>query len=152
MKLSAALKPSNMLFQLKGTTKTEAIDELLSLLVSSGDVTDKKKVYDAILERETITTTGIGKGIGIPHGKTDGAKDVSCALGISKVGIEFNSLDNQPVNIIFLIAANSKKNAQYLSLLASISRIMQDGDLRAAILNANSKDELLRLVRDKENE
>ncbi|MBN1793435.1 MAG: PTS sugar transporter subunit IIA [Candidatus Omnitrophica bacterium] len=152
MKLSSALKSEHITLRLKGSTKVAAIQELLDLLERSGSITNKKQLLAEILEREEVATTGIGKGIGIPHAKSSAFSGVTCALGLAGEGIDFASVDGEPVRIIFLIVASKNMNAQYLSLLANTSRLMQCDDLRNALLQAKDTKQVLDVIMQKENE
>src|SRR5881396_1933093 len=98
MRLSEILKPQNIKVPLAAANKTDAIRELVDLLATSGDVTDTKKVLEAVLEREATRTTGIGNGLAIPHGKSPGTKDLVMAIGRAGTPIDFQAIDGRPVS------------------------------------------------------
>ena len=97
------LKPDNIKVPLEAKTKNEAIAEMVNLLAKNGAVTDAKKVLDAVLERESTRTTGIGNGLAIPHGKSTGTKDLVMAIGKAGTPIDFQAIDGRPVNLIWLL-------------------------------------------------
>jgi|TARA_Y100000031_G_C8158927_1_gene355953 fructose-specific phosphotransferase system IIA component len=127
-------------------SKVEAIEALVDLLVKENKVLDRKSYLDLVLERERMGSTGIGKGIAIPHGKTDAIKSVAIAFGRSKQGIDFDSLDDQPVKLIFLLAAPNDAGPIYLKALARLSRILRKEDFRQSLLKAKKEKAVLDLI------
>src|SRR5881628_3008949 len=100
MRLTEILKPENIKVPLEATTKNDAIAELVQVLAKSGQISDPKKVLDAVLEREATRTTGIGNGLAIPHGKCSGTPDLVMAIGKPAQPIDFQSIDGRPVSVI----------------------------------------------------
>src|SRR5205814_3810173 len=100
MRLVDILKPENIKVPLEAHTKTDAITELVGVLAKNDAVADAKKVLDAVLERESTRTTGIGNGLAIPHGKCTGAKDLVMAIGKAGTPIDFQAIDGRPVSLI----------------------------------------------------
>src|SRR5688572_1297465 len=109
MRLSEILKPQNIKVPLAAKTKSEAIAELVQVLADSGDVTDAKKVLDAVMEREATRTTGIGNGLAIPHGKCNGTGNLVMAIGKAATPIDFQAIDGRPVSIIWMLASPPDK-------------------------------------------
>src|ERR1700683_915931 len=109
MRLTEILKPQNIKVPLAATTKNEAIAELVQLLADNGQITDAKKVLDAVLERESTRTTGIGNGLAIPHGKCAGPPDLVMAIGKPAVPIDFQSIDGRPVSVIWMLTSPPDK-------------------------------------------
>ena len=142
MRLTEILKPQNIKVPLTATTKAEAIGELVQLLASNGEVTDAKKVLDAVLERETTRTTGIGNGLAIPHGKTPGTTDLVMAIGRPATPIDFQSIDGKPVTIIWLLSSPPDKTGPHIHALARISRLMTIDKFRHALAEAKSAQEI----------
>ena len=105
MRLTDILKPQNIKIPLEAKTKTEAIGELVNLLAANGEVTDPKKVLDAVLDREATRTTGIGNGLAIPHGKCTGTDHLVMAIGRAATPIDFQAIDGRPVNLIWLLSS-----------------------------------------------
>src|SRR5450755_3408922 len=133
MRLIDILKPENIKVPLESLTKNEAIAELVNLLAKSGDVTDAKKVLDAVLDRESTRTTGIGNGLAIPHGKCNGVDHLSMAIGRPSTPIDFQSIDGRPVNLIWLLTSPPDKTGPHIHALARISRLMTIDKFRQAI-------------------
>ncbi len=131
---------------LKGSNKVEALKELNELLIQSGKINDKEKCLEALVNREKLGSTGIGKGVAIPHAKTEYADDLTIAFGISKQGVNFNAVDEEKVNIFFVFASPMKKSKIYLKILARISRLIRSEEFRKKLLNATSTNEILDLI------
>lgn len=131
---------------LKGTNKTEVLKELNELLIKSGKINNKEKCLDALVNREKLGSTGIGKGVAIPHAKTEYADDLTIAFGISKNGVNFNAVDEEKVNIFFVFASPMKKSKIYLKILARISRLIRNEEFRKKLLSAKDIQEILNLI------
>src|SRR5881398_1203325 len=114
MRLSEILKPQNIKIPLEAKVKTDAIAELVNLLASTGDILDSGKVLEAVLDRESTRTTGIGNGLAIPHGKTAGTKDLVMAIGKPAQPIDFQSIDGKPVTIIWLLSSPMDKTSSHI--------------------------------------
>ena len=131
---------------LKSTNKTEVLLELTKLLEKSSKLENFDKTLEALKEREKLGSTGIGKGVAIPHAKTEFAKDLTIAFGISKQGINFNAVDDEKVNIFFVFASPIKNSQTYLKILARISRLIRNDEFREKLLNAKSSVEVIELI------
>ena len=118
MRLTEILKPKNIKVPLDANTKAEAIAELVDVLAAAGDITDSKKVLDAVMEREATRTTGIGNGLAIPHGKCSGTKDLVMAIGKAAHPIDFQAIDGRPVTIIWMLASPPDKTGPHIHALA----------------------------------
>ena len=151
MRLVEILKPANIKIPLESKTKAEAIGELVSVLEASGDVTDKKKVLDAVLEREATRTTGIGNGLAIPHGKCAGTKDLVMAIGRAGTPIDFQAIDGRPVQIIWMLASPPDKTGPHIHALARISRLMTMDKFRQALATAKTSQEIFDIIVQQEN-
>ena len=138
MRLTDILKPQNIKVPLVATTKNEAIAELVQLLADSGQITDAKKVLDAVLEREATRTTGIGNGLAIPHGKCSGTPDLVMAIGKPAAPIDFQSIDGRPVTVIWMLSSPPDKTGPHIHALARISRLMTIEKFRQALNSARS--------------
>lgn len=150
MKLSQLLRKDRIILDLQAQTKDEAIDELSRLLVTSEEVKDPGEFLKSIGVREKLESTGIGNGIGIPHGVTDAVGNVMCAMGISKMGIDYGALDGKPVHLIFLLGIPKNEARAYLTILAHICRLFRDRGLRQQIIDLTSIDEVLGIVSERE--
>jgi fructose-specific phosphotransferase system IIA component len=150
MRLVDILKPENVKVPLESKNKTEAIGELVNLLAKNGDVADAKKVLDAVLERESTRTTGIGNGLAIPHGKCTGAKDLVMAIGKAATPIDFQSIDGRPVTLIWLLTSPPDKTGPHIHALARISRLMTIDKFRQALAGAQTAQQVFEIVSKQE--
>jgi fructose-specific phosphotransferase system IIA component len=151
MRLSEILKPQNIKVPLEAKTKAEAIGELVSLLAANGEISDPKQVLDAVLEREATRTTGIGNGLAIPHGKCNGAPQLSMAIGRPLVPIDFQAIDGRPVSLIWLLTSPPDKTGPHIHALARISRLMTIDKFRQSLAAAKSSQELYDAIVQQEN-
>ncbi len=131
---------------MKATNKTEAILELTKLLEKTGKLDSFDKTLEALKDREKLGSTGIGKGVAIPHAKTEFAKDLVIAFGVSKQGVNFNAVDDEKVNIFFAFASPLKNSQTYLKILARISRLIRNDDFREKLLSAKNPQEIIELI------
>ena len=148
MKISDFLCVNAISADLKATTKEEAIEELVNCLISAG-VLEKKvkgKLIEILLAREALGSTAIGQGIAIPHGKCDFVTTLTAGLGISKKGINFDSLDGEPAHIFFLLVAPIDSAGPHLKALARISRLLKDRFFRDSLNAAKATKTILDLV------
>ncbi len=145
MRLMDFLVPNAIEADMKSTTKTDAIKELVDLLKKAGTIVAEDSVANAVLEREELGTTGIGEGIAVPHGKSDAVDELVAALGRSGKGIDFESIDGQPVHLLFLLVAPTTSAGPHLMALARISRLLKNRDFRQGLLNAADKSEILKI-------
>jgi len=130
---------------LEAKDKKHAIIELIELLAKEKKVKDVTKTYQCVMNREKIGTTGVGQGIAIPHCRTDAVDELTSAFGISRQGIDFESLDGEPVHLIFLIVSPPDSGGQHLRALARISHLFKDKFFRQSLLDANSVEEVIRI-------
>src|ERR1700722_19629684 len=142
MQLTDILKPGNIKVPLAAKTKNEAIAELVQVLAQNGDITDAKKVLDAVLEREATRTTGIGNGLAIPHGKCNGTKDLVMAIGKAAAPIDFAAIDGRPVTVIWLLGSPPDKTGPHIHALARISRLMTLDKFRQSLMAAKTAQEV----------
>ena len=137
--------------KLKSKNKDDVIMELADLIAVSPDVHNEENViYKALIEREKLGSTGIGKGVAIPHAKTDAADRLTIAFGISKEKIDFKSLDNESVNIFFVFASPMKDSQVYLKVLARISRLIREEEFRNELLACKTPAEVIECINKKE--
>ena len=101
---------------LKGTTKSEIIDEMVDILYKNGKLNDREEYKQEILKREAQSSTGMEEGIAIPHGKTKAVKIPTVAIGISKKGVDYESLDGEPSHLFFMIAAPENSNDSHIEI------------------------------------
>ena len=152
MRLTEILKPQNIKIPLAATNKTAAITELVELMAANGDAPDAKKVLEAVLDRESTRTTGIGNGLAIPHGKTNGVKDLVMAIGKPAQPIDFQSIDGRPVTIIWLLSSPPDKTGPHIHALARISRLMTIDKFRQALNAATTAEEMYEIISKQESQ
>lgn len=152
MQLSEILNENRICLDIQGETKEEVIRELATLAANDGNVSDLNKLIEALMMREKIQTTGIGYGMAIPHATAEGVRGVSLVLGLSKKGIDFGSLDGRPVRLIFLLAGEPRLQTSFLSILSKISRFFRKEDFRQEVLKANSAQEIISMIRAREEQ
>ncbi len=150
MNIGELTEKNYIIKDLKSKTKKEVLAEL-SGVFSEGDVpVNGEAMVEVLLEREKLGSTGIGEGVAIPHGKLQGLENLIVSLGISKSGIDFESLDGNPVHIFFLLMAPENSAGQHLKALAKISRMLKDEDFKKALMKADSTDEMYTIVTEKD--
>jgi mannitol/fructose-specific phosphotransferase system IIA component (Ntr-type) len=123
---------------IQATNKSDVLNEMVEVLATSKLVTNKEELREKIFEREAAVSTGVGKGMAIPHVKIPSIKDFVAAIGICKGGIDFESLDQQPTYIIVMIGCNSSQSADFLKILARLVTHLRDEKLQKSILEADS--------------
>ncbi|HIE11281.1 MAG TPA: PTS sugar transporter subunit IIA [Kiritimatiellae bacterium] len=146
MKLSEILC-ENCAIKLKSGTKSEVIRKLCELLAASGIGLDADDLFQAIMAREEIMSTGIGLGIGVPHVRLPAATRMAAAVAVLEQPMEFQSLDDQPVNIVVMIVSPAGTHRQYLKALAHIALILKNTDVRQRLIAARDDRELLEIVK-----
>ncbi len=148
MKISDFLCTKAISADLKGTTKAEIIDELVGLLVNAGAIEKKSKakLVEILLAREALGSTAIGQGIAIPHGKSENVTKLTASLGVSKKGVDFDSLDGEPAYIFFLLVAPVDSAGPHLKALARISRLLKDKYFRENLKNTKDDKIILKLI------
>jgi PTS system, fructose-specific, IIB component/PTS system, fructose subfamily, IIA component/PTS system, fructose subfamily, IIC component len=151
MKITELLKKDTIIANLKSSTKSEVIDELINKLDSANRLNDKEEYKKAILKREEQFSTGIGDGIAIPHAKTAAVKTPALAFGLSKEGIDYDSLDGNNAYIFFMIAASEGAHNDHLDTLSRLSSMLINEDFRKKLMNVNTEDEVLELIDKEEN-
>ena len=133
-------------------TKNEALDQVVALMVNSGKINDAEAYRKQVYAREEESTTGIGEGIAIPHGKCDAVTKPGLAAMVIRDGVEFDSLDSEPVTLMFLIAAPNTEDNVHLDVLSKLSVLMMDEDFSNSLRNAASVDEFLAIIDKADNE
>ncbi len=150
MSLTELLDEKAILVNLKATQKQEVIEELAAALTASGRISDNREVLQAVLEREKIMSTGIGKGVAIPHGKCKAVDRLVGVLGIKKEGVDFQSLDEQPVYLFFLLVSPLNVSGPHIRALAHISRLLRHDNLRKRLIATEDPRDALALIAEEE--
>lgn len=152
MKIVDLLQKQGINLNFNPSTKEQCINELVDLMDKTGNLNNKEEYKKAILDREALSTTGIGDGIAIPHGKTSAVKKAALAAAISKNGVDYDSLDGAPAKLFFMIAVPNNSDNLHLEVLARLSTILMDEKFRANLIDCTDKDEFLSLIDKKEKE
>ena len=150
MDLGDILGPEQIIPDLQATNRWEAIDELINNLVTTGKIKaeHREAIAAVVKKRESSMSTGIGFGIGIPHASTDLIYEVVGALGRSKKGVNFDALDNQPVNLVMLFLVPQGQFQKHLHTLANIAKLLHKAEFRQALLDAPNAETMLQIIRD----
>lgn len=153
MKIMDFLSEKAVSANLAADNKKLAIKELVELLVGAGELKpkDNDKMVRVLLDREALGSTGIGQGVAIPHGKFEGVKKLVAAFGISKAGVDFESLDGEKVYIFFLLVAPDDSAGPHLKALARISRLLKDKYFRETLRHAADEKEILKVIRQEDD-
>lgn len=147
MKISDILDEKLVITALAGHTKEEIINSLIDVVARSPKVLDKEKVRQAIFEREKIMSTGVGNGFAIPHGKTDAVSDIVAAFGVTAEPINYQSLDDKPVRLVFLLVGKDNLVGPHIKLLSRISRLMNKEEFRNKLLETHTAQEVIQIFK-----
>lgn len=151
MKLVDILTPDVVALDLKAQGKRDALEEMCRLLSAGRKLADQDALLKTLIDREALGSTGIGQGVAIPHGKSATVAGQAAALAISKRGVEFDSLDGEPVHILFLLVAPPDAAGLHLKALAKVSRLLKDKFFRQALRDASSVEEILKIIREEDD-
>lgn len=152
MRITDLLDPRSISLTATPKTKSEALDQLVDLMCASGKINDKEAYRKQVYAREEESTTGIGLGIGIPHGKCDAVDKPGLAAMVVKNGVDFEALDDAPVTLLFLIAAPNTEDNVHLSVLSKLSVMMMDQNFSDSLRNAGSVEEFLEIIDQADDE
>ena len=148
MRIMDFVKKKAVTVNLKSHDKEGIIRELIDCIIKTGEAKprDKESLVKVLLDRELLGSTGIGQGIGIPHGKSPKVNKLIGAVGISKEGVDFDSLDGEPAYIFFLLLAPQESAGPHLKALARISRLLKDKYFQDGLKNAKTDKELINFI------
>jgi len=150
MRLTELLSEDLILPSLKGTSVTSVLREFADAICAAGKHSDPDILYRRLYEREKQESTGIGKGIAIPHCKVDGLAEVVLAVGYSDGGVDFRSLDGQPTRFFFLVVSPADASVQHLRVLAALSKLLRSKNFLFKLDERPGKKELLELIKQEE--
>ena len=150
MKVCELLKEKIILTGFSSENKNDIINELIDLLEGDERVIDIEEIRKCVFEREEKMSTGVGKGFAIPHGKTNSVTDIVAAFGKSEKPIEYDSLDGEPVHLVFLLVGKETFIAKHIKLLSRISRLMNTEEFRKRLIEADSKESILEIFKEEE--
>jgi PTS system nitrogen regulatory IIA component len=152
MKITDILGEDSIIEELTSRDKKGVLEELISVLVKHGRLkdTDTEKSVQVLLERERLGSTGIGDGIAIPHGKLSQINSIICSFGRTRAGIDFQSIDEKPTYLFFLLLAPEDSASEHLQALARLSRLLKDEQLRKRLMEANTKKDIYRIIAEED--
>ncbi|MDB4982472.1 MAG: putative IIA-like nitrogen-regulatory protein PtsN [Myxococcales bacterium] len=150
MKVIDFLQPAAIIADLGATTKAAALAELSSHMAALEPSLDAEQLRRVLEERELLASTAIGDGIAIPHGKLDAIGHLTGALGRSRPGIEFDSIDGRPTHLVFMLVAPVSSTGVHLKALARLSRLFRDAEFRARLLDAPTREAMYQVISDED--
>lgn len=149
MKISEILDKESIIDDLKSVDKPGVIHEL-SEAVAKNNAAPAREIARVLMEREDLGSTGIGGGIAIPHGKLNTVETVTVGFGLSRNGVEYDSLDGKPVHIFFLLLTAENSTGSHLKVLAQISKLLKRDDFKNRLKTARSIDEIYDIIQDQD--
>lgn len=152
MKISEILDRDLLIPNLQSKNKKGVLEELAGVLVDQGKLLDLERVVEVLLDREKLGSTGIGDGIAIPHGKIRDLGGVVASFGRSREGVDFESIDQKPTHLFFLLVAPENSAGMHLKALARISRLLKDPNFRKKLMEAGDKDELFQIISEEDSQ
>ncbi len=150
MKISDLLTEELVVTNLAGNSKEDIMNAIVDLVGRSPKVLDAEKVREAVFEREQIMSTGVGDGFAIPHGKTDAVSDIVAAFAVTAKPIDYESLDEKPVRLVFILVSKVNMVGPHIKLLSRISRLMNKPDFRNKLLSVQSSKEIIEMFKNEE--
>lgn len=146
MTIEEVLKESCVIADLQGKTKKDVLLELVGTLKKANLLKNEREVVSVILEREKLGSTGIGDGVAIPHGKLKDIGNILCVFGRSREGVDFESVDQKPAHIFFLLLAPENSASLHLKMLSRISKLLRDTSFRKRLMEQDNARDLYRSV------
>lgn len=150
MKILDVLNLDAILSDLKAKDKKGILEELVTPIATITNMNHKELVR-VLMEREQLGSTGIGEGIGIPHGKIKGLESMVIGFGLSKKGVDFDSIDGKPTHIFFTLITPDQSTDLHLKLLARISRVLKNDDFRTKLLMATTSEEIYGIIKQEDD-
>jgi mannitol/fructose-specific phosphotransferase system IIA component (Ntr-type) len=148
--LSELLTPDRVRVPLRGDSKQALLEELVGVLRDTGAVADGDAVLAAVRAREAVLSTGVGSGVAIPHGKSDRAPELVMAAGVTGAAVDFDSLDGQPVRLLFLLVGPESAAGAHVKALGRISRLVRRDEFRDRLTEARSPEEFMAVLAEAE--
>ncbi|MFP4368914.1 MAG: PTS sugar transporter subunit IIA [Candidatus Kapaibacterium sp.] len=152
MKIQEILNTGSIKVGLEVKNKKELLDEMVKLAVNSGKINNPGDARKEIFEREKIMSTGVGKGIALPHAKTNAVEDSIGAFALLTTPVDYDSLDSEPVNLVFLLLGRENNVGNHLRLLSKISRIMNNDALKLELMQQKTPDGVLEVFKKIESQ
>ena len=151
MKILEVLQKEAILENLVSTDKKGILEELVAPVAKLANVGEEGLVK-VLLDREQLGSTGIGGGVGIPHGKLKNLDNFVLGFGLSKKGVDFESMDGKPTHIFFLLVTPENSTGLHLKMLARISRLLKDEAFKAQLINASNQEEIFTIIQEADEE
>ncbi len=151
MNISQYLEEAKIVLDLKAKDKEEAIKNLAEVFKDDKGIKDFKSFLDDVFERENLGTTGIGLGIALPHARSESVDSFVIGIGRVKDGVNFGSLDGEPVKLIFLMGTPKEKVQSYLKLLAHLTRLLKRESVRTPLFQAKTASEIIEIFKKEES-
>ena len=145
-KINQLLSRERIRIGLPGTSKEDVIDALVDLLADHESIGSLDAVRQAIFERETVMSTGVGKGLGLPHAKTAAAMETVAAFAVTQEPVDFGAIDDEPVRLVLLLVGPEGDKSQHIKILGRISRLASRDAIRNALLGASSPEEVMKVL------
>ncbi|MDP3981043.1 MAG: PTS sugar transporter subunit IIA [Chlamydiota bacterium] len=152
MRIRDILNQEAIQIQLDSSDKHEVIEKLVDIVSRANTLSNVDKLLDAVIERESLMSTGVGKGVAIPHGKSEYINQLVAGFAVLHKGVDFGAPDGIPVKIVILMIASAQDTGPHIRALAHISRILQAESLREKLLLARSAKEIMDLLEEREEE
>lgn len=150
MKLGDYLSPEQVVTDLEPGGVESILRQLVDPLVGAGSVRDRETLVEALLERESLQSTGIGSGVAVPHAICEDLEDPRLVLGLCHQGADFRALDEQPVHLFLMLLSPPEETRLHIKLLARIARLVRHSDFIAELLGAGDRERVVQIVRDHE--
>jgi len=151
MKLVDYVTPQHVKIRLEGDSKEEVIEELVSLLLETSDARDPDAVFEAVMNREREGSTGLEKGVAIPHAKSDAVNSLSIVIGISRAGVDFAAQDGKPSHLFFLMVAPTSESGPHVQAIAKIVKMVKLDKFRKKLLDAKKPEDVVEAISRVEN-
>ena len=148
MALLDLISPEVIKIPIISKTKGEIIRELIEILKDAGQITEIETVYEAVLKREQLGSTGLENGIAVPHAKTDAVKSITISIGIAPNGVDFDALDGKSSYLFFLMLAPTDKSGPHIEILSEIARITQSRSFCTLLINSRSAEEVVNIFKE----
>ena len=152
MRITDLLKASAIDLNVSAKSKEDVLKQAVELMAKQGNITDKEEYLKAVFAREEEGTTGVGEGIAIPHGRCEGVSDPGLIAMVIPAGVDYEALDDEPVQLLFLIAANPKSGSAHIDILSKLSGMLMHEEFTAALKAAKTPEEFLKIIDDAESE
>ena len=150
--INQLLRPEQVRIALSGTSKTDVINALIDVLDGHEDIDSLEAVRQAIFDREEMMSTGVGKGLGLPHAKTAAATDTVAAFATTAEPVDFGAIDDEPIRLLLLLVGPEEHKSKHIKILGRISRLVSRDDLRRQLVEADDPETVIDLIRQGEVE